>query len=160
MQLTDILDLDCTKSAVLFSSKKRAFEFICDIAGKKLQQNPQVLFESLLARERMGSTSIGAGIAFPHGKLSSGDKAVGVFINLEEALDFDAIDNQNVDLVFALFVPEELCQVYSPLLSAFAEMLGDKQLCRQLRLTQDDEALYQLITDSFLQAQQAEQVCS
>lgn len=146
MQLSTILSLDCTKSAVPCTSKKRALEIISEIAAKKLEQNPQKLFEALLNREKMGSTGIGSGIAIPHGRIQGSNQAVAVFIQCEQTVDYDAIDNQPVDLIFALFVPEELCQQHISTLAHIAERLSNKQRCRKLRHAESDQALYDLIT--------------
>ncbi|HIF9231451.1 TPA: PTS IIA-like nitrogen regulatory protein PtsN [Photobacterium damselae] len=146
MQLSNVLSIDCTKSAVSCSSKKRALEIISEIAAEHLDQNPQPLFDCMLNREKMGTTGIGNGIAIPHGRINNSDKAIAVFIQSQEPIEFDAIDNQPVDLLFALLVPENQCSEHLKTLSAIAEKLRDKQLCKQLRCAQSDEELYQLIT--------------
>ncbi|AWK80926.1 TPA: PTS IIA-like nitrogen regulatory protein PtsN [Photobacterium damselae] len=146
MQLSNVLSIDCTKSAVSCSSKKRALEIISEIAAEHLDQNPQPLFDCMLNREKMGTTGIGNGIAIPHGRINNSDKAIAVFIQSQEPIEFDAIDNQPVDLLFALLVPENQCSEHLKTLSAIAEKLSDKQLCKQLRCAQSDEELYQLIT--------------
>ncbi len=86
MELKDVLKLDCTKSAVLCSSKKRALELISELAAEQLDQNPQKLFECMLSREKMGSTGIGSGIAIPHGRIFNSDQAVGVLSNAQSRL--------------------------------------------------------------------------
>lgn len=153
MQLSSILSLDCTRSAVLCSSKKRAFEIISEIAAEKLEQNAQKLFEALLTREKMGSTGIGSGIAIPHGRIQGSNQAIGIFIQCEESIEYDAIDNQPVDLIFALLVPEDLCQQHISTLAHIAERLHDKQKCRQLRHAETDQALYDLIIKEAEQTQ-------
>ncbi|WP_394211676.1 PTS IIA-like nitrogen regulatory protein PtsN [Enterovibrio calviensis] len=146
MELKDVLKLDCTKSAVLCSSKKRALEMISELAAIELDQNPQKLFECMLGREKMGSTGIGNGIAIPHGRIFNSDHAVGVFIQCAEPIEFDAIDNQPVDLLFALLVPDDQCKEHLKTLSLIAQKLGDKQICRQLRHANSDQELYDIIT--------------
>ncbi|MDD1792034.1 PTS IIA-like nitrogen regulatory protein PtsN [Enterovibrio makurazakiensis] len=146
MELKEVLNLDCTKSAVLCSSKKRALELISELAASKLDQNPQKLFECMLGREKMGSTGIGNGIAIPHGRIFNSDHAVGVLIQCEEPIEFDAIDNQPVDLLFALLVPDDQCKEHLKTLSLIAQKLGDKQVCRQLRHASSDQELYDIIT--------------
>ncbi|MDD1782222.1 PTS IIA-like nitrogen regulatory protein PtsN [Enterovibrio sp. ZSDZ35] len=146
MELKDVLKLDCTKSAVLCSSKKRALELISELAANELDQNPQKLFECMLGREKMGSTGIGNGIAIPHGRIFNSDHAVGVLIQCAEPVEFDAIDNQPVDLLFALFVPDEQCKEHLTTLSLIAQKLGDKHVCRQLRNASSDQELYDIIT--------------
>ena len=147
MQLSHVLSLDCTKSAVPCSSKKRALELISEIAAAHLDQNPQQLFECMLNREKMGTTGNGNGKAIPHGRISNSDQAIAVLIQCQEAIDFDAIDNQPVDLLFALFVPEEQCKEHLKTLASMAEKLGNKQVCKQLRHATSDQELYHILTD-------------
>ncbi len=105
LQLSNVLNQECTRSQVHCQSKKRALEIISELAAKQLSLPPQVVFEAILTREKMGSTGIGNGIAIPHGKLEEDTlRAVGVFVQLETPIAFDAIDNQPVDLLFALLV--------------------------------------------------------
>lgn len=108
-----------------------------------------VVFEAILTREKMGSTGIGNGIAIPHGKLEEDTlRAVGVFVQLETPIAFDAIDNQPVDLLFALLVPADQTKTHLHTLSLVAKRLADKTICRRLRAAQSDEELYQIITDT------------
>lgn len=148
MQLSSVLNIECTRSAVHCTSKKRALEIISELAAKQLNLPPQVVFEAVLTRERMGSTGIGNGIAIPHGKLEEDTlRAVGVFIRLDQPIAFDAIDNQPVDLLFALLVPADQCKTHLHTLSLVAKRLADKTVCRRLRAAQSDEELYQIITE-------------
>ncbi|MGF1700056.1 PTS IIA-like nitrogen regulatory protein PtsN [Photobacterium makurazakiensis] len=146
MQLSNVLSLDCTKSAVPCSSKKRALEIISEIAAEHLDQNPQPLFECMLSREKMGSTGIGNGIAIPHGRINNSEQAVAVLIQCQDPIQFDAIDNQPVDLLFALLVPDAQCKEHLQTLSCMAEKLSSKQVCKQLRTAKSDEELYQILT--------------
>ncbi|MDD9197067.1 PTS IIA-like nitrogen regulatory protein PtsN [Aliivibrio sp. S3MY1] len=146
MQLSTILSLDCTKSAVQCTSKKRALELISEIAAPHIGQNPQELFESLLNREKMGSTGIGNGIAIPHGRIFNCENAVAVLLQCQEPIEFDAIDNRPVDVLFALLVPDEQCKLHLKTLSCVAEKLNDKQVLRQLRHAENDQELYQIFT--------------
>lgn len=142
MQLTDVLTLDCTKSAVQCSSKKRALEIICEIASEHCGQDTSELFAGMLAREKMGSTGIGNGIAIPHARMASSDHALAVLIQCEEPIEFDAIDNRPVDILFALLVPEEQCKEHLKTLACMAERLNDKQVLKQLRKAQSDQELF------------------
>jgi len=148
MQLKDVLSLDCTKRAVPCSSKKRALEIISEIAAPKLNLTSQQVFDSLLTRERMGTTGIGQGIAIPHGRVSDDHQAVGVLIHTESPIPFDAVDNQPVDLLFALLVPESQCKEHLKTLSLIAEKLMSREMCRALRNASSDEELYALITST------------
>ncbi len=118
LQLSNVLNQECTRSQVHCQSKKRALEIISELAAKQLSLPPQVVFEAILTREKMGSTGIGNGIAIPHGKLEEDTlRAVGVFVQLETPIAFDAIDNQPVDLLFALLVPADQTKTHLHTLS-------------------------------------------
>lgn len=146
MQIQDFLSRDCTRHAVPCSSKKRAIELISELASVRLGLDPQELFERLLAREKMGSTGIGGAIAIPHGRVPDGHPLTAVFLTLEQPIAFDAIDNQPVDILFALLVPESECKTHLKTLAMVAERLNDRAFCRQLRQADNDEALYELIS--------------
>lgn len=145
--LDSVLSIDCTKSAVECSSKKRALELICEIAHQGTDIDTQCIFDNMLAREKLGSTGIGSGIAIPHSRIPGLKKAVAVLLQLKEPIPFDAIDKQPVDLLFALIVPEEEAKEHLKTLSAMAEKLNDKRLCRQLRRAQTDEELFCTMLD-------------
>ncbi|GKW42656.1 PTS IIA-like nitrogen regulatory protein PtsN [Pectobacterium carotovorum subsp. carotovorum] len=150
LQLSTVLRPECTRSTVHCQSKKRALEIISELAAKQLNIPSQIIFDAILTRERMGSTGIGGGIAIPHGKLEDDNAlgAIGVFIQLEQPIAFDAIDNQTVDLLFALLVPAEQCKTHLHTLSLVAKRLADKTVCRRLRAAQSDEELYQIMTEA------------
>lgn len=146
MQLSTILSLECTKSAIQCTSKKNALEIISQLAAQHLKQDAVSLFECMLNREKMGSTGIGNGIAIPHARITSSTKAVAVLIQCQEPIEFDAIDNRPVDLLFALFVPEEQCKEHLKTLSCMAERLNDKAVLKALRAAQTDQELYDIMT--------------
>ena len=148
MDIKELLTPDCTLSAVSCSSKKRALEIISELAGQKLDLEPKVVFESLLTRERLGTTGVGAGIAIPHARISDDYPVTGIFIQCENAIDFNAIDNQPVDLLFVVLVPESQCSQHLKTLSLIAGKLSDKQICRQLRAAKTDAELFELICAS------------
>ncbi|KII77618.1 PTS IIA-like nitrogen regulatory protein PtsN [Vibrio renipiscarius] len=145
MQLSEILTLDCTKSAVQCTSKKRALEMISEIVAEHTGQNSTELFECMLSREKMGSTGIGNGIAIPHARMQSSDKAVAVLLQCESPIEFDAIDNRPVDVLFALLVPDAQCKEHLKTLSCMAERLNDKLVLKQLRKAQSDQELYDIM---------------
>lgn len=149
LALSNVLSPECTRSAVHCQSKKRALEIISELAAKQLNLPPQIIFEAILTRERMGSTGIGNGIAIPHGKIDEDTlRAVGVFIQLETPIAFDSIDNQPVDLLFALLVPAEQTKIHLHTLSLVAKRLADKNICRRLRAATSDTELYNIITET------------
>ena len=146
MELSTILQPECTTCATP-GSKKKVLELISDLAAIQYPSlSSQEIFESLLAREKMGSTGIGNGIAIPHGRLANISQPVAVLIKCEEPIPFDSIDKQPVDILFALLVPADQCEQHLSTLSAMAEKLNDKLILKQLRKTQDESELYQVIT--------------
>ncbi len=146
MKLNDIITLDCTLCAVQASSKKRILEVICEKAAESLESyNTYSLLESLMVREKMGSTGIGNGIAIPHGRLSNSKQVVAVLATTESPIPFDAIDNRPVDIYITLFVPEECCQEHLSTLQSIAKIFSNKQLCKETRKCQTDIELYELI---------------
>ncbi|CCG85684.1 PTS IIA-like nitrogen regulatory protein PtsN [Erwinia piriflorinigrans] len=152
LELGSVLSVSCTRNDVHCQSKKRALEIISELAAKQLNLPQQIIFDAILTRERMGSTGIGNGIAIPHGKLEEDTlRAVGVFIRLESPIAFDAIDNQPVDLLFALLVPADQCKTHLHTLSLVAKRLADKTVLRRLRAARSDEELYQIITEGNLE---------
>lgn len=148
MQLAELLSPDCTKCAVEGASKKRLLETISQIAATKLVGiTRQDIFESLLNRERLGSTGIGLGIAIPHGRLANASQPVAVLITLAEPIEFDAIDNQPVDIIFALLVPESQHENHLQTLASVARRMNDKGCTRSLRQAESDQQLYQMFVD-------------
>ncbi|KOO05169.1 PTS IIA-like nitrogen regulatory protein PtsN [Vibrio nereis] len=147
MQLREILSLDCTKSAVQCTSKKRALEMISELVAQHTGQSSTELFECMLSREKMGSTGIGNGIAIPHARMHSSDKAIAVLLQCESPVEFDSIDNRPVDLLFALLVPDEQCKEHLKTLSSMAERLNNKQVLKQLRSAQSDKELYDIMVN-------------
>ncbi|MXP56425.1 PTS IIA-like nitrogen regulatory protein PtsN [Pantoea sp. Mhis] len=149
IELSSVLSQDCTRSGIHCKSKKHALEIISELASKQINLPYQKLFKAILTRERMGSTGIGNGIAIPHGKLET-DRlcAVGVLISLDQPIAFNAVDNQPVDLLFALLVPANQCKTHLHTLSLVAKRLTDKTVCKNLRAAQNDAELYAIITES------------
>ncbi|ASF17021.1 PTS IIA-like nitrogen regulatory protein PtsN [Shewanella xiamenensis] len=145
MELRTILRPECTTCATP-GSKKKVLELISDLAAAQYPTlSSQEIFESLVAREKMGSTGIGNGIAIPHGRLTDITQPIAILIKCEEPIAFDAIDKQPVDILFALLVPADQCQQHLSTLSCMAEKLSDKQILKQLRKTHDETELYQVI---------------
>ena len=145
MELRTILRPECTTCATP-GSKKKVLELISDLAAAQYPTlSSQEIFESLVAREKMGITGIGNGLAIPHGRLTDITQPIAILIKCEEPIAFDAIDKQPVDILFALLVPADQCQQHLSTLSCMAEKLSDKQILKQLRKTHDETELYQVI---------------
>ena len=146
MTLQDILTPDCTFCAVSGSSKKRILDKICTIAATKIaDHSPFELLESLMAREKMGSTGIGNGIAIPHGRLNGTKQVIAIVMTTKNAIAFDAIDNRPVDIFIALFVPEDHCQEHLTTLQSIAKIFSNKSIAKHARKCQNDNELFQLI---------------
>lgn len=128
------------------SSKKRVFEQ----AGLLFENNHQIargqVFDSLFAREKLGSTGLGQGVAIPHGRVKGLKNAVGVLVRMKSAIPFDAPDGQNVSLIFILMVPERATDMHLQILSELAEMFSDKAFREQLLNAPGTADLHALIT--------------
>jgi PTS system nitrogen regulatory IIA component len=149
MKLQDILTLDCTLCAVKATSKKKLLEILCTTAAKKIDNlDTFQLFESLMTREKVGSTGIGNGIAIPHGRLTGTSKVIAVLLTSEQAIEFGAIDNRGVDIFIALFVPEENCQQHLETLQSIAKIFSNKKIAKQVRKCQSSSALFEVIRNA------------
>lgn len=149
MQLSELLTPERVVCNLQALSKKRVLEEISElISSGEPKVTTNEVFESLLARERLGGTGIGQGVAIPHGRLKNISQAIGAFIKLQDAVDFDAIDNQPVDLLFAMLVPEDSTAEHLQILASIAAMFNDEQTREKLRQATSAGELYQLISDS------------
>jgi len=148
MNISDIISPDRVVCDFDATSKKRALEQLSDMIASDSSPNllPKDVVESLIARERLGSTGIGYGVAIPHGRIKNTDHAIAAFAKLHEGIDFDAADNQNVDLLFALLVPEDSTNEHLQLLAQLAEMFSDEEFRTKLRATKDRQAIYNLLS--------------
>ncbi|BBT15138.1 PTS IIA-like nitrogen regulatory protein PtsN [Metapseudomonas otitidis] len=129
-------------------SKKRVLEQIANLVARDLVDlDSQDIFESLVAREKLGSTGFGNGIAIPHCRLQGCAAPVSAVLRLDAAVDFDAIDGAPVDLLFVLLVPEAATDEHLELLRQIASMLDRSDVRDRLRHAQDSENLYQVVVD-------------
>lgn len=128
-------------------SKKKVLESIAETLSREVPAiNASELFEALVARERLGTTGLGHGIALPHCRLKSCPEPVGLFARLEEPIDFDAVDREPVDLVFALIVPEGDHQKHLEILKSLAERFNAEDIRNRLRQAEGVEAIFEIIT--------------
>ena len=127
-------------------SKKRVLEQIAALIHRDLPEvSQQVVFEALIAREKLGSTGCGNGIAIPQCRLANCQGPMSALLHLDAPVDFDAIDGAPVDLIFVLLVPEAATDAHLELLRQIASMLDRKDVRDQLRSAPDSEALYQVV---------------
>ena len=150
MQLSSILSVDRIKCAVPCQSKKKIFETIRRVAEDVDNEIFQAsILESLVHREKMGSTGIGGGIAIPHGRIVGLTKGTAVVLITDCAIDFDAIDQQPVDIFFALLVPHEEIEGHLQTLSSVATKLNNIDVVQQIRAAQTpEEVIFALTLDS------------
>jgi len=120
---------------------------LADQAAEALEINQREIFDTLLQRERLGSTGVGHGIAIPHGKLNSIDGIFSLFARLETPIDFDSIDDEPVDLIFLLLAPESAGADHLKALARISRLLRDPAAVEKLRASHDQDALYSVLTE-------------
>ncbi len=145
MQLTDFLSPDRIAIGVDAHSKKRALETLSELIAHDQPGRAGEIFDALLSRERLGGTGIGSGVAIPHGRLKDADHTTGALVRLREGVDFDAIDEQPVDLLFALVVPEEATEDHLRILAMLASLFQDPEFRARLRACQAPDDVYHLL---------------
>jgi PTS system nitrogen regulatory IIA component len=127
MKLSEILSPDCIRLDSDATSKKRVLEIASQLlADRDEALSQREVFDCLIAREKLGSTGLGQGVAIPHGRLAGLDKTIGVFLRLPRGVDFDAPDGVPVDLVFALLVPKESTEEHLQVLASIAGYFDSK----------------------------------
>ena len=133
------LELDVT-------SKKRLFEQVGLLFENNQGVARSLVFDSLFARERLGSTGLGQGVAIPHGRIKGLKEAVGAFVRLASPVPFDAPDGKPVNLVFVLLVPEQATEQHLQILSELAQLFSDRDLRDRLATEKEASSLHQTIT--------------
>ncbi len=145
MFLTSLLDRHGINGNVSVNSKRQALQVIADIAARQLGLDSATIHHALLEREKLGSTGVGMGVAVPHAALAGLDRMHGVFLRLEAAIDYEAIDDRPVDLIFALLAPEDAGTEHLRALAKVSRVLRQKDLRDQLRSVESNDALYALL---------------
>ncbi|WP_341937786.1 PTS IIA-like nitrogen regulatory protein PtsN [Marinimicrobium sp. C2-29] len=148
MDIQSIISPSRTLCGIEGVSKKRALEILATTIAEDVPAiDADDLFRRLIARERLGSTGIGHGIAIPHCRVSNCDGTLGALITLKEPIEFDAIDSEPVDVLFAMLVPEHAQDEHLQTLASLASMLNDANYRDSLRQAQSDRDLYQVAVD-------------
>jgi len=147
MALADLLQQDAIIPALRVNSKKQLLQELAARAAKLTGISEREIFDIILQRERLGSTGVGHGIAIPHGKLNKIDTITGVFARLEVPIDFEALDDQPVDLVFLLLAPEGAGADHLKALSRIARVLRDHDLVAKLRATDSASAIFAFLNE-------------
>jgi nitrogen PTS system EIIA component len=146
MQIAELLNPQAVVPVLHATSKKQALQELARLAAPETGLAERAIFEVLLERERLGTTGVGRGIAIPHGKLAGLDRIHGLFARLESPIDFDSIDDQDVDLVFLLLAPETAGADHLKALARVSRLLRDNAVCDKLRAAKDARDLYALLT--------------
>ena len=140
MNIASLLTSDRILCGADSTSKKKLLETLADMLAKDLPElDVSTVFESLLHRERLGSTGIGHGVAIPHGRLPGLTNAIGALIILNTGIDYDAPDQQPVDLLFALIVPEESTEEHLQILATLAQSFSSEETADRLRQCKDND---------------------
>ena len=148
MDITDLILPESVIANLRVTSKKQALQELAKKAHELTGQPERALFEVLMERERLGTTGVGHGIGIPHGKLPELNRLYGLFARLETPIDFDAIDEQPVDLIFVLLAPETAGADHLKALARVSRLFRDRAICEKLRGTDSSEAIYALLTQS------------
>lgn len=151
--ISDLLSIDRILCNVDAGSKKRVLELLGELlAGAQVPSDEESealseaeIFDTLLNRERLGSTGLGHGVAIPHARIKGGTTTCAAFIKLADGIDFDAVDQQPVDLLFALLVPETCTDEHLQLLAQLSRMFSDPQQLQQLRTSDSRQQLLTLL---------------
>lgn len=146
MDLSDLIEQDAILPSLRSNSKKQVLQDLAERAAALSGLSPRDVLETVMARERLGSTGIGGGIAIPHGKIAGLARIRGVFGRLVKPVDFDALDDQPVDLVFLLIAPEDSGAEHLKALSKIARLLRNPAMLAQLRALRDATTIHDLMT--------------
>lgn len=146
MDLGDLIDDKSVHGALRASSKKQVLQALAERVATVTGLDDRVVFEALLQRERLGSTGVGHGIAIPHAKLPGINRIRGLFARLDKPIEFEALDEEPVDLVFVLIAPEGAGADHLKALARVARVLRDGSVAAKLRGTTDPVALHTILT--------------
>jgi PTS system nitrogen regulatory IIA component len=145
MTLSDLVAPNAIVPALKVNSKKQVIQELAARAAELTGQNEKAILEILLQREKLGSTAVGNGVAIPHGKLAKLGRLFGLFARLHRPIDFEALDNQPVDLIFLLLAPEGAGADHLKALARVARQLRDPEIAQRLRESSDADALYAVL---------------
>ncbi len=142
MSLNDLIAQESIIATLKASSKKQVIQEMAEKAAETTDLSARTIFDQLLQRERLGSTGIGHGIAIPHARVPGIDHIVGVFARLDKPIDFEAVDDEPVDLVFMLLAPEGEGADHLKALARIARVLRDSSNAGKIRASRDASAIY------------------
>lgn len=148
MEIADLIAPERVIASLRVPGKRQALQELARRAAAAAKQDERDVFEVLWERERLGSTGIGMGTAVPHGKLPRLDRLYGVFARLERPIDFEFLDGQPVDLLFALIAPKSAGADHLKALAIIARLLRNPTTVAKIRATREAPALYSLLTQA------------
>lgn len=146
MQLADLIGPEAVIPSIKAKTKKQLLQELSARAARLTGLEERYVFDTLLQRERLGSTGLGEGIAIPHGKFAGLKRIVGVFARLAEPVDFEAVDGEPVDIVFLLLAPEGAGADHLKALARISRLLREGHAVDKLRASKDASALYAVLT--------------
>lgn len=147
MDMRDILAQGSVVVDLKATSKKQVLQVLADKADAMTKLGARDIFDTILQREKLGSTGVGAGVAIPHGKFNKATAITGLVARLEKPVDFDAIDDEPVDIVFLLIAPESAGADHLKALARVARVFRDKSRLHQLRNAADADEVYRLLIE-------------
>ena len=147
MNISDLLQPAAVIATLKVKSKKQLLQELAARAATIVHLPERKIFETLTERERLGTTGVGQGIAIPHGRLGDLAAITGFFVQLESPIDYDAVDNQPVDLVFMLLAPEGAGADHLKALARVSRLLRNQQVTEKLRAAKTAEAVYAILTE-------------
>ena len=146
MNISDLLVPEAVVAALKAQSKKQLLQELAARTHSLTALPERRVFETLIERERLGTTGVGSGIAIPHGRMAEVTAITGLFVRLDAPIEYEAVDGQPVDLVFMLLAPENAGADHLKALARVSRLLRDKQVCEKLRAAASAEALYAILT--------------
>jgi PTS system nitrogen regulatory IIA component len=147
MDLNDLITPEGVIPLLRVKNKKQALSELSERASALTGIDQRAIFDTLLQRERLGSTGVGRGIAIPHGKLRQLDHIVSLFARLDEPIEFEAMDAEPVDLIFLLLAPESAGADHLKALARISRLLREPSAVAKLRVSKDRAALYSVLTE-------------
>ena len=147
MHLADLIGPEAVIASLKVKNKKQLLQELSARAARLTGLQERYIFDTLLQRERLGSTGLGQGIAIPHGKFAGLKRITGICARLAEPIDFDAVDGAPVDIVFLLLAPEGAGADHLKALARISRLLRNRAMCSKLRGTESADAIFALLTD-------------
>lgn len=148
MDMAELLSLEGVVANLKSTSKKQALQELSARAARITGLDERRIFDTLLERERLGTTGVGSGVAIPHGRMGELNRIHGLFARLEKPIDFDSVDDQPVDLIFLLLAPESAGADHLKALARISRLLRNERVCEKLRGSDTADAIYALLMES------------